>query len=110
MSFACLLEWPQVSYAQYLALAEKLESSGKVSRRNIAYDGTRLIVIGVWESQPALSLFLNYGLGAALSGVHLPHPRVTTWSLPGPSAAEDTQASQMMAAALLQIGLENNWN
>lgn len=110
MSIACLFEWPRVSYAQYLELEAWLETSGKVNRKNIAYEGTRMVAIGVWDSQPALYLFLNCGLWGAPTPGRLPRPQVTTWSLPGGSVDEDSPAFQMMSAAVYQTGLLNSLN
>lgn len=110
MSIACLFEWPLVSYAQYLELESWLEASGKVNRRNISYEGTRMMAIGVWDSQPALYLFLNCKLGGSPTSERLPRPHVTTWSLPGAGVEEDNPAFQMMASAVYQIGLSNSLN
>lgn len=110
MSIACLFEWPRVSYAQYLELEAWLEASGKVNRKNIAYDGTRMMAIGVWDSQPALYLFLNCKLGGTSTSGRLPLPRVATWSMPGASVDEDSPAFQMMSAAVYQSGLLDSRN
>ena len=110
MSIACLFEWSSVSYAQYLELEAWLEASGKVNRKNIAYEGMRMMAIGVWDSQPALYLFLNCGFGGAPTSGRLPRPQVTTWSLPGGSVVEDNPAFQMMSAAVYQTGLLDSLN
>jgi hypothetical protein len=101
MPTACLFEWSQVSPTQHADLLEMLEASGKFSLKNAEYDGRRFIAIGVWETEPALTYFINFHLREILRKTGLAQPSVSTWSIPASSEGVE-QAVQMMAAKVFQ--------
>lgn len=85
MAIAFLMEFPDVTLAQYDAVVAETNPGGKVAPGGLfhvvgPHDGG-LRIVDVWESQEAFDTFLRERLQAALLKHGVAPPKVEPWSV-----------------------------
>jgi hypothetical protein len=85
MAIAFLMEFPDITLAQYDAVVAETNPTGKVAPGGVfhvvgPYEGG-LRIVDVWESQEAFDTFLRERLQAALLRQGIAPPRVESWAV-----------------------------